>query len=418
MRSHGRTLARWGKVGCEWRGIQRQPMQAGIAKQKNEREIERKKPNGRRQGWMNADSAGKEWKSACKPGSVVRERTGNHSSGRRVATPLEQPTRKRREPRHGFPIWPCPGWGFACRARCRARGGLLPGVAARPQAHHFNLACSLRPSAVCFLFHFPSPWAELSLGLLRPAVSRHPALRGPDFPPRLRAAVARRTSGTDSTRSPAGRRKHRLPHSRTRVGGRSEGHHFYPKTPFPPMKMSLQSARHLARHWLACLLAALVIGLLVVEMAGVSRLGPAPLLVPMLIVCLALWAVGMRLDAARRELEQLQVELERAQTLGHTGNWSRARGGFEWSGRARRIPGIDGVALTSFEQLLALAAADDRPPLERAWRAAQAGAHYRTEFCVSHPDGERRVLLGGQPGRRRCQHRTLAGGPQAGREFD
>ena len=140
-----------------------------------------------------------EWKSACKPGSVVRERTGNHSSGRRVTTPLEQPTRKRREPRHGFPIWPCPGWGFACRVRCRTRGGLLPGVAARPKAHHFNLACALRPSAVCFLFHFPSPWAALSRGLLRPAVSRHPALRGPDFPPRLRAAVARRTSGTDST---------------------------------------------------------------------------------------------------------------------------------------------------------------------------------------------------------------------------
>lgn len=141
---------------------------------------------------------GQEWKSACKPGSVVRERTGNHSSGRRVATPLEQPTRKRREPRHGFPIWPCPGWGFACRARYRTRGGLLPGVAARPKAHHFNLACASRPSAVCFLFHFPSPWAALSRGLLRPAVSRHPALRGPDFPPRLRAAVARRTSAADS----------------------------------------------------------------------------------------------------------------------------------------------------------------------------------------------------------------------------
>lgn len=171
------------------------------------------------------------------------------------------------------------------------------------------------------------------------------------------------------------------------------------------MKMSLQSARHLARHWLACLLAALVIGLLVVELAGVtglvgtsrvSRLGLAPLLVPMLIVCLALWAVGMRPDAARRELEQLQVELERAQTLGRNGNWSRARGGFEWSGCARRILGIDGVALTSFEQLLALAAADDRLPLERAWRAAQAGAHYRTGFSVSHPDGERRVLFEGR----------------------
>ncbi|WP_439535439.1 ATP-binding protein [Methyloversatilis sp.] len=171
------------------------------------------------------------------------------------------------------------------------------------------------------------------------------------------------------------------------------------------MNLSLQSARHLARHWLAYLLAALVIGLLVAELAGatglagagrVSRLGLAPLLVPVLIVCLALWAVGVRLDAARQELEQLHVELERAHTLGRTGNWSHARGAFEWSGRARRILGIDGAALVSFEQLLAHVAADDRLPLERAWRAAQAGAHYRTEFCVSHPDGERRVLFEGR----------------------
>jgi PAS domain S-box-containing protein len=171
------------------------------------------------------------------------------------------------------------------------------------------------------------------------------------------------------------------------------------------MNLSLQSARHLARHWLAYLLAALVIGLLVAELAGatglagagrVSRLGLAPLLVPVLIVCLALWAVGVRLDAARQELEQLHVELERAHTLGRTGNWSHAHGAFEWSGRARRILGIDGAALASFEQLLAHVAADDRLPLERAWRAAQAGAHYRIEFCVSHPDGERRVLFEGR----------------------
>lgn len=171
------------------------------------------------------------------------------------------------------------------------------------------------------------------------------------------------------------------------------------------MNLSLQSARHLARHWLAYLLAALVIGLLVAELAGatglagagrVSRLGLAPLLVPVLIVCLALWAVGVRLDAARQELEQLHVELERAHTLGRTGNWSHAHGAFEWSDRARRILGIDGAAVVSFKQLLAHVSADDRLPLERAWRAAQAGAHYRTEFCVSHPDGERRVLFEGR----------------------
>ncbi|MDP3290044.1 MAG: PAS domain-containing sensor histidine kinase, partial [Methyloversatilis sp.] len=138
------------------------------------------------------------------------------------------------------------------------------------------------------------------------------------------------------------------------------------------MNLSLQSARHLARYWLAYLLAALVIGLLVAELAGatglagvgrVSRLGLTPLLVPVLIVCLALWAVGVQLDAARGELEHLHVELERAQTLGRTGNWSYANGVFDWSSRARRILGIEGAAPASFEQLLAHVAADDRLPL-------------------------------------------------------
>ena len=39
---------------------------------------------------------------------------------------LEQPTRKRRGPRHCFPIWSCSGWGLPCRFRYRKRGALLP----------------------------------------------------------------------------------------------------------------------------------------------------------------------------------------------------------------------------------------------------------------------------------------------------
>ena len=44
---------------------------------------------------------------------------------------LKQPTRKRRGPRHSFPIWSCSGWGLPCRSCYHARGALLP--------HHFTL---------------------------------------------------------------------------------------------------------------------------------------------------------------------------------------------------------------------------------------------------------------------------------------
>ena len=49
---------------------------------------------------------------ACKPGSVE----DGHSSATHVTTGLKRPTRKRRGPRHGFPIWPCIGWGLPCHA--------------------------------------------------------------------------------------------------------------------------------------------------------------------------------------------------------------------------------------------------------------------------------------------------------------
>ena len=52
---------------------------------------------------------------ADKPGSVV----DSHSSRRSVTATLEQPTRKRRGPRHRFPIWPCSRWGLPCRPVAR-----------------------------------------------------------------------------------------------------------------------------------------------------------------------------------------------------------------------------------------------------------------------------------------------------------
>jgi hypothetical protein len=52
---------------------------------------------------------------ACKPGSVV----DSHSSGRTVTGALEQPTRRRRGPRHCLPIWSCSRWGLPCRPVAR-----------------------------------------------------------------------------------------------------------------------------------------------------------------------------------------------------------------------------------------------------------------------------------------------------------
>ena len=96
---------------------------------------------------------GNRGKPVDKPGSVV----DSHSSRRTVASTLKQPTRKQREPRPCFPIWPCSGWGLPCRPCYHGRGELLP--------RRFTLACpELRgASAVCFLLHFPSPHGARSL---------------------------------------------------------------------------------------------------------------------------------------------------------------------------------------------------------------------------------------------------------------
>ena len=48
-----------------------------------------------------------------------------------------------------MPMWACWRWGLPCHDGRPSRGALLP--------HHFTLTCTAkRPSAVCFLWHFPS----------------------------------------------------------------------------------------------------------------------------------------------------------------------------------------------------------------------------------------------------------------------
>ena len=54
---------------------------------------------------------------------------------------LKRPTRKRRGPRHGFPIWSCSGWGLPCRSCYHSRGALLP--------HPFTLTSRNWRSTLC-----------------------------------------------------------------------------------------------------------------------------------------------------------------------------------------------------------------------------------------------------------------------------
>jgi hypothetical protein len=107
-----------------------------------------------------------------KPSSVTRRPAaagcGSFLWGAGCPSPLAAyPGLERRGPRLA-PAWPCTGWGLPCH-RCRQRrGGLLP--------HRFTLACArAEPSAVCSLWHCPSPGR-------RPGVTRHPALWSSDFP--------------------------------------------------------------------------------------------------------------------------------------------------------------------------------------------------------------------------------------------
>ena len=134
---------------------------------------------------------------ADKPGSVV----DSHSSRRIVADTLEQPTRRRRGPRHRLPIWPCSRWGLPCRS--------VAGLAVRSYR-----TISPLPSRSRGLGRYLS--VALSVGSRRPGVTWHRALRSPDFP--------RRPRRDDATVWPAlpGRIVARA--SRRRMPGRRSGH--------------------------------------------------------------------------------------------------------------------------------------------------------------------------------------------------
>ena len=83
---------------------------------------------------------------------------------------LEQPTRKRRGPRHGFPIWSCSGWGLPCHRCYHRRGALLP--------HHFTLTGrSRRYTFCCTGRRLAPPRRYLAPCPVEPGLSSNP-LRG------------------------------------------------------------------------------------------------------------------------------------------------------------------------------------------------------------------------------------------------
>ena len=167
---------------------------------------------------------GKKWKSADKPGSVERHRRtgdmGSHSSATSPWRSAAYPGATRATPM--LPIWPCPGWGLPCQSCCQSCGELYPCRCLRTdlsfarasrgtvsplpvplKSKLFKMDSVLRQRSPS---HRRSALLLLSVASRRPAVSRHPALRGPDFPPRTtRCAATGRTSGR-IIRVPAGRR--------------------------------------------------------------------------------------------------------------------------------------------------------------------------------------------------------------------
>ena len=115
-------------------------------------------------------------RQAGKPGSVL----DSHSSRHAVADMLKQPTRMLGEPRQRILFGLAPNGVWPATRCCQRHGALLP--------HHFTLTCAVLPRPSAVMLSVP-----LSVASRRPAVSRHSALRSPDFPPRKH--VTRRLSG-------------------------------------------------------------------------------------------------------------------------------------------------------------------------------------------------------------------------------
>ncbi len=148
------------------------------------------------------------WKSADKPGSV----DGHHLHGGRGQSFIwalryrsalaAYPGTTRATSM--FPYLALPRMGFTVPATvASAAVGSYPPACGRHALlrHPFTLACAAHAAIGGLLS------VALSVASRRPAVNRHPALRGPDFPPRaMRAATAWRTSAADYTRSVTGKR--------------------------------------------------------------------------------------------------------------------------------------------------------------------------------------------------------------------
>jgi hypothetical protein len=149
--------------------------------------------------------AGPRLQVACKPNSVEDD----HSSRRRIATPLKRPTRRfpaapaNRDRNAGERAGPARIRGLGLAAGIPSLFGLAPcGVypatvltdgAVRSYRTFSPLPQAVKPTAVSSLWHWPS----LSLDAQIPDVIRHTALRSSDFPPLKRAsasaAIARHT---------------------------------------------------------------------------------------------------------------------------------------------------------------------------------------------------------------------------------
>ncbi len=71
---------------------------------------------------------------------------------------LKQPTRKRRGPRHSFPIWSCSGWGLPCHFCYQKRGALLPHpFTLTNRSWRFTLCCTGRGLAPPRRYLAPCP---------------------------------------------------------------------------------------------------------------------------------------------------------------------------------------------------------------------------------------------------------------------
>ena len=102
---------------------------------------------------------------AGKPGSVV----DSHSSRPYITVGLQQPTRRRRGPRHRLPIWSCSRWGLPYRLVAQLVVRSYRTVSPLPVPRTPKNA---GPSAVCSLLHFPSAHAAQALPGIAPCGAR------------------------------------------------------------------------------------------------------------------------------------------------------------------------------------------------------------------------------------------------------